>query len=325
MNLYLEMSRDEDHGGGSWGFSKCIWAPTIKEDGSSWPFWTKVSDVKKGDIIIHLKGIAPHAYFVGFSTAASNGYISNGRPPLPKGWEHSPSFFRADLTNFIPFSNPLNLSELFQTERDPLELYFDKNRAKKSAKRNIFYVKQSGRLQCLNGAYLSDVDQELFDILCAGTPPSKNEYSFHDDETASVSTNEHIKAIKTRIGQSKFAEEIKKRYQNQCCFPDCKVTDGRFLIGAHIARWADNATARGDLNNGLCLCLMHDKAFEIGLYTLDDQYRVFVNPNEPMDSGISIELTSFHSRKIRTTHPLPSLESLKEHRDRSGIQVIGER
>jgi hypothetical protein len=44
MMIWIEMSKDETHGGGEWGFSKCIWAPTYKKGKikSSWPFWKNI-------------------------------------------------------------------------------------------------------------------------------------------------------------------------------------------------------------------------------------------------------------------------------------------
>jgi predicted restriction endonuclease len=84
----------------------------------------------------------------------------------------------------------------------------------------------------------------------------------------------------TRIGQKKFADTIKGLYQNRCCFPGCGVADPRFLVASHIARWSDNEALRGHTGNGLCFCLMHDRAFELGLFTLDGRRNVFLNPRE---------------------------------------------
>ena len=73
--IYLEMSRDEQYGGGTWGFTNCIWAPTEKKGvGGSWPFSEKVLQVREGDIIIHLRGKPPNAYFVGYAIASSDGF-----------------------------------------------------------------------------------------------------------------------------------------------------------------------------------------------------------------------------------------------------------
>lgn len=59
MKIWIEMSRDEEHGGDEWGFTKCIWAPTYKKSegkDKSWPFWDNVNKVKTGDIVFHLRG-----------------------------------------------------------------------------------------------------------------------------------------------------------------------------------------------------------------------------------------------------------------------------
>lgn len=152
--IYLEMSRDETHGGGTWAFPNCVWAPTEKEGGGRWPFWEKVFAVRAGDTVLHLRGVSPRAFFVGYSKASGDGFETSKCPPDPKAWSFSSKFFRADLEEFTPFHRPINLENVFITRRLELQDYFDRNKASGSDKRNIFFVRQSSRLQCLNGAYL---------------------------------------------------------------------------------------------------------------------------------------------------------------------------
>ena len=59
--IYLEMLRDITHRGENWEFPNCIWAPTKKESGAAWPFWSKIFLVRKDDLIIHLRGNRPEA------------------------------------------------------------------------------------------------------------------------------------------------------------------------------------------------------------------------------------------------------------------------
>lgn len=80
--LWLEMSRDENHGGGHWGFQKCLWSPTYKTNGVKWAFWETVHKVQEGDLVIHLRGKTSPA-FVGYSVAATDGYKTSSRPPEP--------------------------------------------------------------------------------------------------------------------------------------------------------------------------------------------------------------------------------------------------
>lgn len=317
--IYIEMSRDEDHGGGTWAFTNCVWAPTEKRGGGTWPFWNKVLKVRQGDTVIHLRGKTPRAYFVGYSVASGDGFKTTRRPPNPKEWDYSRDFFRADLSHFTPFHQPVNLSDLFIARREELEAYFDRNAARGAQKLNIFFVRQSGRLQCLNGAYFSDADEELLTALFG---PGDELLSQVDGKAlVSVQTGTQISTVRSRLGQSKFSSAIKDLYGNRCCFPGCNISDPRFLVGAHIARWSDNEELRGNMGNGLCLCLLHDKAFEMGLFTLDEQFRVFVNPRERQsDSAVVKELFAHHGEQIMLSDVEPLDDALLEHWIRVGIE-----
>jgi hypothetical protein len=33
--MWLEMSREKDHGGGEWGFGRAVWVPATKENGTT--------------------------------------------------------------------------------------------------------------------------------------------------------------------------------------------------------------------------------------------------------------------------------------------------
>lgn len=138
----------------------------------------------------------------------------------------------------------------------------------------------------------------------------------------SVETGFQIVTIKSRVGQAKFASEIKDAYANVCCFPRCSISDSRFLVASHIARWADNEELRGHLGNGLCLCLMHDKAFELGLFTLNLDFEVYVNRKERTGTSLFLnELLSFEGKKIRLSSTPPLAAALLEHQKRVGIDL----
>ena len=150
--IWLEMSRDEVHGGDGWEFGRCVWSPTHKKNGSRWAFWSLILDSKVDDIVIHLQG-KNNAAFVGYSTVSSNGIESANQPPEPGDWGYS-SFYRADLEQFTPFPSPIPLENIFQSKDDELTNYFLNNKKRLgNQKERLFYVLQGGRLQCLNGAY----------------------------------------------------------------------------------------------------------------------------------------------------------------------------
>jgi putative restriction endonuclease len=196
--------------------------------------------------------------------------------------------------------------------------YYYRNKAKPdSSRRRLFFVVQAGRLQCLNGAYLSEVDEELAGLLFNSLP---YDYELPDSNTAFsniIRTDEDWRELKVRINQSAFSDAIRKNFGHQCCFPECDVSDDLFLIGAHIARWADAPELRGDIANGLCLCLMHDKAFEAGLFTLSLNYCVWLN-QEQIDKSewAKAHLSSAHGKPIRRGKVMPSENSISHHWER---------
>jgi hypothetical protein len=258
---------------------------------------------------------------VGYSTASGDGFQTTRRPPDPGEWNYAEAFYRADLTGFTPFQQPISLSQVFRTRVAELEAYFENNKNRVQDKTNVFFVKQSGRLQCLNGAYLSDVDEELLTVLFGNSTGLTASDS--GAVIVSVATGSQISTIRARLGQSRFSDEIKKLYGNHCCFPGCDISDPRFLVGAHIARWSDNEALRGDMGNGLCLCLIHDKAFEVGLYTLDEHLGIFVNPRDRESSSIIVQdLLKNEGEKILASKVPPLVDALLEHWIRIGIDPI---
>ncbi|MBN1122918.1 MAG: HNH endonuclease [Anaerolineae bacterium] len=310
--FWLEMSRDEIHGGGGWSFTKCLWSPAYKTNGQSWAFWNTLLEVKEGDQVLHLRGIGNAAAFIGYSTAELDGYVTDESPPDPGIWEYAKQYYRVPLRDFILFPQPLYLVDVFANNDFHLREYFNQNRSKLSqTKLRLFYVIQADRLQCLNGAYLSEVDVELAEIIFGN--------DFSDRSTAEitvkeVTTSEAIRGLRTRIGQQEFSEEVRHNYGNKCCFPDCEIAEDRFLVGAHIARWVDAPELRGKVSNGLCLCLMHDKAFEAGYFTISEEYEIVINSElVGMSRWARDKLLPFEGKKIRLGKVLPSKDALLHH------------
>ena len=313
--MYLEMKKDRTpRSGSSWSRYKCVWSPTGPR-----AFWSKILQIREGDVIFHLIGNRPDAEFTAYSIASGAGFETAERPPDPGQWSYADRFFRADLTDTECFQPAVNLDDIFEARKTELKDYYERNSSRGVNKLNIFYhIRQSGRLGCSQGAYLSDIDDELLDILFSheATIPS----SRGRDRIVSVDTGTKIANVRVRIGQERFSREIRCLYFNRCCFPGCSVADDRFLVGSHIARWSDNESLRGNPRNGLCFCVLHDKAFELGLFTLDDQFQVFVNPREQSaESEFLQELFSHHGKRIRLAKTRPLKSALSEHRHRVNI------
>lgn len=315
--IWIEMSRDDMHGGGEWGFAKCLWSPAYKQGtrNSSWLFWNNILQVQKEDVVIHLRGKGHKANFVGYSVAATDGHETLERPPHAGMWGYATSFFRVLLKDYQEFEAPINLHDFFTVHKEALITYLHKFQ---SSPTNRFFVLQSNRLQCLNGAYLSKCDEELLSLIL--NREAENSLAV---VSSHISTSEIWRKVKQRVGQTQFSDAVKKNYHNKCCFPGCKVNDPKFLVGSHIARWVDTPDKRGSISNGLCLCVLHDKAFENGYFSLDDELRIIISYKiEIQASNVFIEhIKPFEHEKIDFAEILPDKESIKEHRFRCKISI----
>ena len=333
--IWLEMFRGVSHGGGNWDFGECLWSPIHKKDrdgilieNSSWPYWENLLKVQAGDTILHLKGKDSEAAFVGFSTAVTDGFKTSECPPEPGEYGYDKAFYKVPLKDYIPLKEPLLLNEVFRNKKQELYDYYATNsRRVKDQKRTLFYVIQAGNLQCQNGAYLTEIESSLATIIL-GNDYSASETGSTTEHGAALlpqtETGERLREMKSRVGQKTFSDNVKANYDNHCCFPGCDVNDRNFLVGSHIARWADQPQLRGDLTNGLCFCVFHDKAFEMGYFTFDKNLRVSINKHNPkiQDSDIKkTTLNKYDGQPARAGKINPSIDSLRYHWERQGYPL----
>lgn len=85
-------------------------------------------------------------------------------------------------------------------------------------------------------------------------------------------TKEQI--VRVRIGQRFFREAVLTAYNRRCCVTG--ISNDALLVASHIKPWKDSdpKSERVNPRNGLCLSPLYDKAFDAGLMTIDDEYRI---------------------------------------------------
>jgi predicted restriction endonuclease len=83
---------------------------------------------------------------------------------------------------------------------------------------------------------------------------------------------ETMRVTKIRRAQRFFRSTVLASYDYQCCVTQIELKE--LLIASHIIPWSEDADKRADPRNGLCLNSLHDKAFDRGLMTLDEDYRL---------------------------------------------------
>jgi putative restriction endonuclease len=140
------------------------------------------------------------------------------------------------------------------------------------------------------------------------------------DETAPAETTVNVgvtsRVSQARVGQDAFSRAVRDNYDHRCCFPGCEVDHDSLLVAAHITRWADDLESRGDVANGLCLCGLHDKAFECGLFTLTDEFRVQTDQSTN-SAWVEAHLANVDGQQIKLGRIHPSARAVRQHRDRN--------
>jgi hypothetical protein len=118
---------------------------------------------------------------------------------------------------------------------------------------------------------------------------------------------------KRRQGHSDFSKDVKQKYGYKCAI--CEIAEPEFLVAGHISAWAQDKENRLNPSNGICLCSLHDKAFEHGYISLNSDYEVLLNPRLATDSILYEQLSKYVGKQIRLPSQYePSLELLKIHR-----------
>lgn len=81
--------------------------------------------------------------------------------------------------------------------------------------------------------------------------------------------------IKSRVNQGVFREQLLKRY-GKCCL--CSITNSSLIIASHIKPWSESeATEKLDVENGFLFCPNHDKLFDSGLISFDDNGQIIIS------------------------------------------------
>jgi hypothetical protein len=123
-------------------------------------------------------------------------------------------------------------------------------------------------------------------------------------------------SVVVRLGQAFFRRAILSSYECSCCV--CGLEFASLLTASHIRPWATNADLRVDPENGLCLCALHDRAFDRGLLTVRPSLEIAVaaEVKRSTQEFARISLAAFDGRKIQLPRRFaPRTESLVWHNE----------
>lgn len=126
-----------------------------------------------------------------------------------------------------------------------------------------------------------------------------------------------LRQVSVRIGQRFFRKMLDISYEGRCCVSGCDVPS--LLVASHIVRWADDVSLRLNPQNGLLLSAIHDRAFEGGLFTIDDDMKLDVSPaiRSSKNDFLRQSIGRYHGERLRLPSRFaPRTEFLRRHRER---------
>ncbi|MBF0171123.1 MAG: HNH endonuclease [Nitrospinae bacterium] len=161
------------------------------------------------------------------------------------------------------------------------------------------------------GRFALEAQQSLRDFSLAAQ--DSEELPF--DATGAAPTERTVESV-ARIGQVFFRRALLGVYGGRCCVSGLAIP--ALLVASHIVPWRHSPTQRLNPRNGLLLSALHDRAFDGGLMTLDDDFCVVISPvvKEGADPYFQAALGSFHGSVIEMPEKFgPSPDFLAYHRE----------
>lgn len=122
--------------------------------------------------------------------------------------------------------------------------------------------------------------------------------------------------VNVRVGQRFFRKAVLSAYREKCCITG--LSDPRLLIASHIIPWKADDKNRLNPSNGLCLSALHDKAFDIGLISLNSDFRVIVSPSIQIYNDDFLRRSILHYAGHAVAQPdkfRPQMDFISYHRE----------
>ena len=118
-----------------------------------------------------------------------------------------------------------------------------------------------------------------------------------------------------RVGQNFFRQSVLSAYEYRCCITGLAIP--KLLVASHIVPWRVDETNRLNPRNGLCLTMLHDKAFDAGIITIAEDMTVTVSRKcaSNADQFFNSTLLAYDGKPIALPEKFsPNVEFLAYHR-----------
>jgi hypothetical protein len=128
---------------------------------------------------------------------------------------------------------------------------------------------------------------------------------------------ETVVSAKARLGQRFFRQSVLASYNSRCCITGNPVPE--LLVASHILPWGSHPEQRLNPRNGLCLAQTQDAAFDRGLITFDEDFRLVVGPRLKAylpDEALERSFLVYEGKPLQMPEKfLPEGEFMRRHRE----------
>lgn len=128
---------------------------------------------------------------------------------------------------------------------------------------------------------------------------------------------ETVATAKARLGQNFFRQSVLASYNSRCCITGNPIPE--LLVASHILPWGKCPEHRLNPRNGLCLAQTQDAAFDKGLITFDEDFRLVLGPylrDFLPNEALQRNFLSYEGKRIEMPEKfLPEASFLLRHRE----------
>lgn len=161
---------------------------------------------------------------------------------------------------------------------------------------------------------MAEKSEAAFEILVEQTSATSSTPEIAINIPTGPSEAEQI--VKTRRLQCFFRNAVLASYENRCALTGMAIP--QLLVASHIIPWSENKERRADPTNGLCLNVLHDKAFDRHLITFDEKFQLVVSgalKKNNIPEFQSVNFTKLEGTALTMPHRFaPDVLALEEHR-----------
>jgi putative restriction endonuclease len=164
---------------------------------------------------------------------------------------------------------------------------------------DLFRYKVSGgfiepvqRLLAMDRPFVKEIVTHLLDRNFPDT--------LHDQILEATGIEMETSATGKNIRNSAFRKRVLRAYEYCCaiCGFDVRLGDRLVAVEAGHIKWHQAGGPETE-NNGLALCCMHHKLFDLGVFTISNSLTVTVSEDAHGSTGFQEWVMAFHGKKIK--------------------------